>query len=74
MVLSISIPRADLQSDKPSRPEPIWLDLDLKAFAEMVTALLATLSSLSAVLISLWDVEPLPSRSAVRLADVEVIE
>lgn len=72
MVLSISIPRADLQSDKPSRPEPIWLDL--KAFAEMVTALLATLSSLSAVLISLWDVEPLPSRSAVRLADVEVIE
>lgn len=72
VVLSISIPRADLQGDKPSRPEPIWLDL--KALAGLVTVVLTKLSSLSAVLISLWDVEPLPSRSAVKLANVELIE
>jgi hypothetical protein len=72
VVLSISVPRADLQGDKPSRPEPIWLDL--KTFAGLVTVLLTKLSSLSAVLISLWDVEPLPSRSAVKLANVELIE
>ena len=72
VVLSISIPRADLQGDKPSRPEPIWLDL--KLFAGFVTVLLTRVSTLSAVLISLWDVEPLPSRSAVKLANVELIE
>lgn len=72
VVLSISIPRADLQGDKPSRPEPIWLDL--KLLAGLVTVLLTRVSTLSAVLISLWDVEPLPSRSAVKLANVELIE
>lgn len=72
VVLSISIPRADLQGDKPSRPEPIWLDL--KSLAGLVTVLLTKVSTLSAVLISLWDVEPLPSRSAVKLANVELIE
>lgn len=72
VLLSISIPRADLQGDKASRPEPIWLDL--KAFAGLVTVLLTKISTLSAVLISLWDVEPLPSRSAVKLANVELIE
>ena len=60
VVLSISIPQADLQGDKPSRPEPIWLDL--KSLAGLVTVLLTKVSTLSAVLISLWDVEPLPSR------------
>lgn len=72
VVLSISIPRADLQGDKPSRPEPIWLDL--KTLAGLVTVLLTKVSTLSAVLISLWDVEPLPSRSAVKLTNVELIQ
>lgn len=72
VVLSISIPRADLQGDRPSRPEPIWVDL--KALAGLVTVLLTKLSTLSAVMISLWDVEPIPSRSAVKLANVELIE
>ncbi|MBK9309002.1 MAG: hypothetical protein IPM58_18350 [Nitrospira sp.] len=72
VVLAISIPRADLQGDKPSRPEPIWLDL--KLLAGVVTVLLTRVSTLSAVLISLWDVEPLPSRSAVKLVNVELIE
>lgn len=72
VVLSISIPRADLQGDKPTRPEPIWVDL--KALAGLVTVLLIKLSTLSAVMISLWDVEPIPSRSTVKLANVELIE
>ena len=72
VILSVSIPRADLQGDKPSRPEPIWLDL--KALAGVVTVLLTKVSTLSAVLISLWDVEPLPSKAGTRLANVEVIE
>jgi hypothetical protein len=72
VVLGISIPRADLQGEKTSRPEAIWLDL--KALAGSVTVLLTTLRSLSAVMISLWDVEPLPSKAGTRLANVEVIE
>ena len=72
VVLSISIPRADLQGEKNTRSEAIWLDL--KALAGVVTVLLTRVPTLSAVLISLWDVEPLPSRAAVKLANVELIE
>jgi hypothetical protein len=72
VVLSISIPRADLQGEKNARSEAIWLDL--KALAGVVTVLLTKVPTLSAVLIALWDVEPLPSRAAVKLANVEWIE
>lgn len=72
VVLTISIPRADLQGERYARSQPIWLDL--KALAGSVTVLLTGVSTLSAVLISLWDVEPLPSRAVLRLANVEVIE
>ncbi|MEK6586658.1 MAG: hypothetical protein AABZ24_09935 [Nitrospirota bacterium] len=72
VVLSISIPRADLQGEKNTRSEAIWLDL--KTLAGVVTVLLTRVPTLSAVLISLWDVEPLPSRAALRLANVELIE
>ncbi len=72
VVLSISIPRADLQGDTRYRAQPIWLDL--KALAGLVTVLLARFRALSAVIISLWDVEPLPSKAALRLANVELIE
>ncbi|MGQ0557654.1 MAG: hypothetical protein ACT4PN_17115 [Nitrospiraceae bacterium] len=72
VVLSISIPRADLQGEKNARSEAIWLDL--KALAGVVTVLLTKVPTLSAVLISLWDVEPLLSRAAVKLANVEWIE
>ncbi|MGZ9133363.1 MAG: hypothetical protein ACXW35_12485 [Nitrospira sp.] len=72
VVLSISIPRADLQGEKNARSEAIWLDL--KALAGVVTVLLTKVPALSAVLISLWDVDPLPSRAAVKLANVELIE
>lgn len=72
VILSISIPRADLQGGSTSRREEIRLDL--KALAGSATVLLTKLRHLSAVMISLWDVEPLPSKAAIRLANVEVVE
>jgi hypothetical protein len=72
VILNISIPRADLQTGENSRREEIWLDL--KALAGSVTVLLTKLRHLSAVLISLWDVEPLPSKAGTRLANVELVE
>jgi hypothetical protein len=72
VVLSISIPRADLQGETTGRPQEIWLDL--KMLAGSVTVLLTRLPSLSAAMISLWDVEPMPSKAGTRLANVEVIE
>ena len=42
--------------------------------AGTVTVLLMSLRSISAVVISLWDVEPLPSKAATRLVNVEVME
>jgi hypothetical protein len=72
VVLCISVPRADLLGDKTSRHEEIWLDL--KALAGSVTVLLTTLRQLSAVMIALWDVEPLPSKAGTRLANVDFVE
>ncbi|MBS0165939.1 MAG: hypothetical protein JSR29_07650 [Nitrospira sp.] len=72
VILGISIPRADLQGDRATRPEEIWLDL--KMLAGTVTVLLISLRSISAVMISLWNVEPLPSKAGTRLANVELIE
>lgn len=72
VILSISIPRADLLGCCQGRREQIRVDL--KTLAGSITVDLTKLRHLSAVLISLWDVEPLPSRSALRLANVEIIE
>lgn len=49
-------------------------ELDLKRLAGAVTLLLTRLRHLSAVLLSLWDVEPLPAKSGVRLANVHLME
>lgn len=72
VVLSISIPRADLQGGRQTRREEIRLDL--KQLAGSVTLLLQKFSHLSAVLIALWDVTPLPARAATWLANVQVVE
>jgi hypothetical protein len=72
VILSISIPRADLRGRRQGHPEQIRMDL--KALAGSITVDLTRLRHLSAVLISLWDVEPLPSRATLRLANVEIIE
>jgi hypothetical protein len=72
VILCISIPRADLQGEQTSRREAIRLDL--KALAGSVTVLLTKLRHLSAVMVSLWDVEPLPSKAGTRLVNVELVE
>lgn len=72
VVLSISIPRADLRGERDGRREQV--QVNLKVLAGSVTVDLTKLRHLSAVLLSLWDVEPLPSQAALRLANVEVIE
>lgn len=70
VVLAVSIPRADFRPG--ARREEIRVDL--KRLAGMVTVLLPRLPHLSAVLVTLWDVEPLPSPAAVRLANVALVE
>jgi hypothetical protein len=72
VILHMSIPRADLRSGRQSRREEIWLDV--KALSGAVTVLLTRLHHLSAVLISLWDVHPLPAKAGTRLANVELVE
>lgn len=72
VVLCISIPRADLRGEHTSRSEAIWLDL--KSLAGAVTLLLTKLRAVSAVLISLWDVVPMPAKAGTRLVNVEMIE
>ena len=71
VVLCISIPRADLRGEHRSRAEAIWLDL--KSLAGAVTLLLTKLASVTAVLISFWDVVPLPSKAGTRLANVDLV-
>ncbi len=70
VILYISIPRADLRSGRRGRHEEIWLDL--KALSGAVTLLLIRLPHVSAVLMSLWDVHPLPATAATRLANVDM--
>jgi hypothetical protein len=72
VVLGISIPRADLKGGRLTRREEIRLDL--KQLAGSVTLLLQKFPHLSAVLIALWDVTPLPAQAATRLANVELAE
>ena len=71
VVASISIPRADLRGERTVRSS-VWLDL--KALAGSVTLLLTKLRMLSAVMISLWDVEPMRAQAGTRLANVELVE
>jgi hypothetical protein len=72
VILSISVPRADLKGSRQGRREEIRLDL--KRLAAAITLLLQRLPHLSAVLIALWDVTPLPAPAATRLANVELVE
>lgn len=72
VVLCISIPRADLRGEHTTRSEAIWLDL--KSLAGAVSLLLTKLCAVSAVLISFWDVVPMPAKACTRLANVELVE
>lgn len=48
--------------------------LDIKQLTGALSVLLPTLKHLSGVLIALWDVEPVQSKSGVRLGNVVVVE
>jgi hypothetical protein len=72
VVLSVSVPRADLKGTTQKRRMEIRLDLQQLAAA--VTVSLQTLPHLSAVLITLWDITPLPARAATRLANVDLAQ
>lgn len=49
-------------------------ELDLKRLAGAATVLLPLVRQVSAVLLSLWDIEPSAARSGVRLANVYAVE
>lgn len=49
-------------------------EVDLKRLAGAVTVLLPLVRPVSAVLLSLWDIEPSAARSGVRLANVYAVE
>jgi hypothetical protein len=72
VLLAISIPRLD-DGEVPS-PRQGTVLFDIKQLIGSLTVLLPGLPHLSGVLIALWDIEPLPSRSGVRLGNVLVVE
>lgn len=64
VVLAITVPYRDHRVE----------ELDLKQLSGAITLLLPLVPQVSAVLLSLWDVEPAPSRSGVRLSNVHLVE
>ncbi len=64
VVLAVTVPHRDHRVE----------ELDLKRLAGAITVLLPLIKHVSAVLLSLWDVEPAQARSGVRLSNVHVVE
>ncbi|HXF93865.1 MAG TPA: hypothetical protein VNK46_14020 [Nitrospiraceae bacterium] len=72
VLLAVSVPRSDAKLRREQRQKVE--EVDLKLLAGTVTLFLSKLPQLSAVLLSLWEVEPMVSRSGIRLANVLVVE
>ncbi len=72
VLLAATVPHRDVVDVR--RSYSLKQDLDLKLLAGSITVLLFTLPHVSGVLLSLWDVEPLPTQSGVRLANVYLVE
>ncbi len=72
VLLAITVPHRDGQLD--GLRNDVGEELELKQLASAVTVMLPLVSQVSAVLLSLWDVRPLPTRSGVRLANVQVVQ
>ncbi|GKS59079.1 hypothetical protein YTPLAS18_26060 [Nitrospira sp.] len=70
VVLAVSVPPQEPHGGLASLAVP----LDLRRLAGAVTSALMKLEHLSGVLLSLWDVLPLPASSSVRLANVYLVE
>ncbi|WP_447602156.1 hypothetical protein [Nitrospira sp. Nam80] len=72
VLLAISVPNVEKRSLSPRASGPVLLDI--KQFTGALSILLPSLRHLSGVLLALWDVEPVPSKSGVRLRNVVVVE
>jgi hypothetical protein len=64
VLLAVTVPHRDDRAEA----------LDLRYLSGSVTVMLPESPQVSAVVLSLWDVEPSPARSGVRLANVAVVE
>ncbi len=71
VVLALSVPPQE--EDAVCTPRST-VELDLRRLAAAMTGLLLRLTQLSGVVMSLWSVKPLPASSAVRLANVGLVE
>lgn len=68
VLVAITVPHTD---------RPRWAEspsVDLKRMAGALTLMLARWRHISAVFLSLWDVEPLPARAAIRLSNLFALE
>ena len=72
VLLAISVPNVDKVIR--SLRERISMLLDIKQLTGALSVLLPTLKHLSGVLVALWDVEPVQSKSGVRLGNVLMVE
>ncbi len=71
VVLAVSVPPQD---ETAGRLPAVEIELDLRRLAGAMTSMLLRLGHVSGVWLSLWDVVPLPASSAVRLANVGLVE
>ncbi|HJR76752.1 MAG TPA: hypothetical protein VJ805_07250 [Nitrospiraceae bacterium] len=72
VLLAISVPRLDDRTAVLRSHDPVRLDV--KQLVGWLSLLLPGLPHLSGVLLALWDVEPLPFTSNVRLGNVSLVE
>lgn len=72
VLLAISVPNLDKRNLSLRGGDPVLLDI--KQLIGCLSLLLPGLRHLSGVLLALWDVEPLPSKSGVRLGNVWMVE
>jgi hypothetical protein len=72
VVLAISVPSLDRTCPRPLRHDVVRLDI--KQLVGWLTLLLPGLRHLSGVLLALWDIEPMPFNSGVRLGNVSLVE
>lgn len=73
VLLAISVPSMEKRNALlPPRRDPVRVDI--KQLTGSLSLLLPRVRHLSGVLLSLWDIEPLPFKSGVRLHNVSVME
>jgi len=71
VLLAISVPGLEERTAHRSHDA---VELDIKQLVGWLTLLLPEVRHLSGVLLTLWDIEPIPFKSGVRLGNVSVVE